>query len=115
MRGFLHYGRDDAVVRGVQSPGFGKLDGAEVAARHLVGLVEVEQGEHGGRDDSQADAFAQSGFVACFRDVEERDGVGGVGGVGASGDGVDEHLGIAVVGGDQEAAAALLDGLVDAA
>ena len=44
----------------------------------------------------------EGGFVAFFGDVEEGDGVGGVGGVGASGDGVDEHLGVAVVGGDEE-------------
>ena len=47
-------------------------------------------------------------------DKDEGDGVGGVGGVGAAGDGVDEHLGVAVVGSDEEAASALADGLVDA-
>ncbi len=35
--------------------------------------------------------------------------------MGASGERVDEHLGVAVVGGDEEIAAALLDGLIDAA
>ena len=49
------------------------------------------------------------------RDQDEGDGVGGVGGVGAAGDGVDEHLGVSVVGGDEERAAALLHGLVDTA
>jgi len=35
--------------------------------------------------------------------------------VGAAGGGVDEHLGVAVVGGDEEGAAALFDLAIDAA
>ena len=77
----------------------------------MVGLVEVEQRQDGGGDVAEAAAFAEGGVVAFFGDVEEGDGVGGVGGVGAAGGGVDEHLGVAVVGGDEEAAAALLDGV----
>ena len=88
---------------------------AQVASGHLVWLVEVEKREDGGGDVAEAAAFAQGWLVAFFGDVEEGDGVGGVGRVWATGDGVDEHLGVAVVGGDEEAAAALPDGLVDAA
>ncbi len=37
-----------------------------------------------------------------------------MGGVRAAGGGVDEHLGVAVVGGDEQASAALFDRLIDA-
>ena len=46
---------------------------------------------------------------------DERHRVGGVRGVRAAGDRVDQHLGVAVVGSDQQRTAALLDRLVDAA
>jgi hypothetical protein len=53
--------------------------------------------------------------VALVGDEEEGDGVGGVGGVGATGEGVDEELGVAVVGGDDPVGVVLADGGVDAA
>lgn len=80
----------------------------------MVGLVEVEERQDGGGDVAQAAAFAEGWFVTFFGDVEKGYGVGGVGGVGASGGGVDEHLGVTVVGGDEKRAAALFDLAVDA-
>ena len=53
--------------------------------------------------------------ICCVGDQDEGDWVGGMGGVRAAGEGVDEHLGVAVVGGDEEGASALLDGLIDTA
>ena len=75
---------------------------AEIAAGHLVGLVEVEERQDGGGDVAETAAFAEGRFLAIFGDVEEGYGVRGVGGVGATGGGVDQHLGVAVVGGDEE-------------
>ena len=79
--------------------------------------MEAQEGEHGGGDVAQAAAWAEDtvGGVWLVVDEDEGDGVGGVGGVGASGQGVDEHLGVAVIGGDEERSSALLHCLVDAA
>lgn len=81
---------------------FGRVSCAEIAAGHLVGLVQVEERQDGGGDVAEAAAFAEGWLVAFFGDVEEGDGVGGVGSVGATGGGVDEHLGVSVVGSDEE-------------
>src|SRR6266700_4990624 len=54
-------------------------------------------------------------MAGVFADVNHGDWVSGVGGVRAAGDGVDHQFGVAVVGGDEPASVALLDGLVDAA
>jgi hypothetical protein len=83
------------------TPQFRRLAVTEVAAGHLVGLVELQERKDCGGDVAKAAAFAEGGLVAFFGDVEEGYGVGGVGGVGASGGPVDEHLGVAVIGGDE--------------
>ncbi len=77
----------------------------------------MEEREDGGGDVAEAAASPEGGGgLPCpIGDEEEGDGVGGVGGVGAAGDGVDEEFSVAVVGGDEQAAATLADGLVDAA
>lgn len=64
----------------------------------------MEEREDGGGDVAEAAASPQGGggFPCPIGDEEEGDGVGGMGGVGAAGDGVDEELGVAVVGGDEE-------------
>ena len=85
-----------------------------------MGLGEAEEGEHGGGDIAQAAAGAEDAvggvgvWVQVWGDQQEGYRVGGVGSVGAAGEWVDEHLGVAVVGGDEPVGAALLDGLVDA-
>jgi len=78
-------------------------------------LIEVQEREDGGGYISKAAPLGQDWCIAVFGDVEKGYWVGGVGGVGATSERVYEHLGVAVVGGDQQAAAALADGLVDTA
>jgi hypothetical protein len=51
--------------------------------------------------------------VLFVGDEDEGDRVGGMGGVRATGDGVDEHLGISVVSSDEERSATLLNCLID--
>ena len=97
-------------VAGSRDPGE-----AEVAAGHLFGELEVEEAEDGGGDVAEGAAGADADFVALVGDEEEGDGVGGVGGVGASGEGVDEELGVAVVGGDDPVGVVLFHGGVDSA
>ena len=79
----------------------------------MGGLVDVQQAEDGGGDVSEGASVADSDFVALVSDEDEGDGVGGVGGVGAAGGGVNEHFCVAVVGGDEHAAALGAEGLVD--
>jgi len=52
--------------------------------------------------------------VLFVGDEDEGDRVGGMGGVRVTGDGIDEHLGISVVGSDEERSATLLNCLIDA-
>lgn len=91
---------------------------AQVFAGHFGGLFEVEEMEDGGSDVAQASAGPEDRVVAgvlLVVDEDEGDGVGGVCGVGTTGDGVDEQLGVAVVGGDEQRTSTLFDGGVDAA
>ena len=46
---------------------------------------------------------------------DEGDGIGSVRRVRTAGRGIDEHLGVAVIGGDEERSATLFDGPIDAA
>ena len=77
-------------------------------------MKELEEG--GGDVAEGASGFEDGvvGGVGVGADEDEGDRVGCVGGVRATGEGVDEHLGVAVIGGDEEVASALLDGLIDA-
>ncbi len=88
---------------------------AEVAAGHLFGELEIEEAEDGGGDIAEGAAGADADFVALIGDEEEGDRVGGVGGVGATGERVDEELGVAVVGGDDPVGVVGADGSVNAA
>ena len=88
----------------------------EAVAGHVSGFAEPEQREDGGGDVAEAAPRAKGGGGGgLIANEQEGYGVGGVSGVRTSGGGVDEHLGVAVVGGDEEGAAALTDGRVDAA
>ena len=88
---------------------------AEVAAGHLFGELQVQQAEDGGGDVAEGASVADADLRALVGDEEEGDGVGGVGGVGASADGVDEELGVAVVGGDDPVGVVLFHGGIDPA
>lgn len=83
-------------------------------ASHVVGLGKVKEGEHGGADVAEATPVAD-GDSLLVGDEDEGYGVGGVGGVGTAGGWVDEHLCVAVVGGDEEGSAYAADLVVDAA
>ena len=97
-------------VAGSRDPGE-----AEVAAGHLFGELEVEEAEDGGGDVAEGAAGTNADFIALVGDEEEGDRVGGVGSVRATGGGVDEEFGVAVVGGDDPVGIVGADGSVDAA
>lgn len=88
---------------------------AEVAAGHLLGELEIEEAEDGGGDVAEGASGTDADVVALIGDQEEGDGVRGVGGVRATGGGVDEELGVAMVGGDDPVGVVGADGSVDAA
>jgi len=103
------------------------LPGALLLIRRRVFILELENGQsfraawqvhhHQGRwrDVGQSAAFVEFFALEAIVHDDQFDVISGVGGVGAAGGGVDHLFAVAVVGGDDGAAALALDGVEDPA
>src|SRR5437868_3070194 len=87
------------------------LSFAQVAAGHVGGLVEAEEAEDGGGHVFERAVVAEFEAEGVFVNQMKGDGVGGVGGVGLAGVWVNHEFAVAVVGGDEAAAAGCAQGL----
>src|SRR5690348_14588341 len=77
---------------------------AQIVSRHFFRLRNAQHSEYGRRNIPQRPAWLQREVFAVCGDHDKRDGICSVGGMWTAGRGIDDHLGVAVIGGDQERA-----------